>query len=122
MKKACLTTQQMRGIQMEHGQNIIHIQEVNANEQNEIVEKNCLDCEFCKADFNGDSICIRRMDEGVVYKLDRDMMALNCPARDAMVWDEEIDENGEFEVDKELECGYWAYVKKFRDSRMDIGD
>jgi hypothetical protein len=99
----------------------IQIKEVNANEEIEIVEKNCLDCEFLKLHPQGKMFCFRRKKEGVIVEIsDIYMATLPCPARDAIGWDEEMDSEGNFRVDKELGYGYWAYMKKLNDGR--IGD
>jgi hypothetical protein len=102
------------------GQNI-QIKEVNTYEEIEIVEKNCLGCEFLKLHPKGKMFCFRRENEGVVFEIsDIYIASLPCPARDSMEWDEEMDSEGNFTVDDECGYGYWDYMKRLNDGR--IGD
>jgi hypothetical protein len=54
------------------------------------------------------------------------MAHLSCHARDAEVWDEWIDEDGDFKVDNELGYGYQRWLKKREERKlnidMDMGD
>lgn len=96
------------------------IEEVNTyeNEVEQTEYKNCLGCEFAILHDCNNVFCYRRENEGVIYEIDKDKLALPCLARDAEVWDEEIDENGDMKVDRELSYGYQAYMRKLSDSRM----
>ena len=77
--------------------------------------KNCFSCDFLRVDSDNELICIRRKNEDVIYKLDKDKVSLPCPVRDAMVWDEWIDENGDFKVDNECGYGYQRWLKKMEE-------
>jgi hypothetical protein len=104
---------------MEHGQKN-QIEEVNTYEENEIVEKNCLDCEFLRFNPKCKMFCFRRENEGVICEIDKGKVCLPCHARDTEVWDEEIDEDGEFKANNELGYGYQLWLKKREERKLDI--
>ena len=95
---------------MEKSMNI-QIERVNTEVEEEIKEKNCFNCEFIKLNPQGKMFCHRRENEGVVFEIvDIYTAHLPCPAKDVEVWDEYIDENGDFIKDNELGYGYQAYL------------
>ena len=99
-------------------QNTIQTDKVSTYEEdNKELIKNCLDCEFLRADSDSELICIRRKNEGAIYKIDKDKASLPCHVRDAEVWDEWIDEDGDFKVDNELGYGYQRWLKKMEENR-----
>jgi len=96
---------------MEKSMNI-QIERVNTEVEEEVKEKNCLNCEFIKLNQKGTMSCHRRENEGVVFEIvDVYTAHLPCPARDVEVWDEWMDENGEFAGNKELNYGYQEWLE-----------
>jgi hypothetical protein len=115
---------------MEHGQKN-QIEEVNTYENEYEVEikseleleptiyKNCVICEYLRFDSQCKMFCYRRKNEGVICEIDKDKAHLSCHARDAEVWDEEINEDGEFKADNELGYGYQKWLKKMEERDID---
>lgn len=100
-------------------QNIIQTDKVNTygedNKYNKESKMNCFYCEFLRVDSDNELICVRRKNENIICTLDKNKVSLPCHARDVEVWDEWVDENGDFKTDNECGYGYQRWLKKMEE-------
>jgi hypothetical protein len=97
---------------MERNMNILEVNTYGEIEVEQEIYKNCTNCEFAKLQESGNVLCFRRVFENVIVEIEKDKLLIDCPARDAEKWDEDLWVVDKVEEDRSVDWGYLEDIKE----------